>query len=106
MKFAKRILFFLPGVKPARQAAQYAAEAAPVAVSQVGLPHIMLIVLVVFAGLIEGHTAAAIAAGLAAGTELFYLAPKFMPPTGERRMAFGFAGLHVFVCISILAGLA
>jgi len=105
MKFAKRILKWLPFVQPMHRAAGYAAEAAPVAFSRVGLPHTMLFVLVFFAGLLEGHQAAAAAAIIAAGAELFILAPKFMSGTNERRMAYHFAGIHGFVLLAIILGM-
>jgi len=103
--FVKRILFFLPGVRPAKQAAHYAATAAPVAFSRVGLPHTCLIILVFFAGGLEGHAGVAMAALISAVAEVLIVAPSLGAGTFQRQMAYVFAGIHVFIALAVSAGM-
>jgi len=104
--FAKRILLSLPFVRPASRAAQCASEAGPVAFSQVGLPHTMLILMVMFAGALEGPAGVVGAAFLSALAELLVIAPKLPAGTFQHQMAYVFAGIHVFIASAVSAGLA
>jgi len=104
-KIAKKIFLGVPFVRPLSCASAMAAEAAPVAVSRIGLPHTLLFSFIPFAGWAGGYTAAAFAAAAAALAESLILSTKHKPKSNEWNMCAGFCGLHLFVFIALLAGL-
>jgi len=106
IKFAKRILLFVPFASPARQAAACAKEAAPVAISQIGLPHTLLIIMVMIAGALEGTGGIIMAGMLSALAEVFIIAPSLAAGTFPRQMALVFAAIHCFIASAVAVGLA
>jgi len=105
LNFAKRILLaairFLPFASPVRKVSQNIEVAAPVAVSPVGQPHLILASIVPFAFIMEGAYAAMLASFIAAGMEVFVLAVKQEKHSREWKLAMGFSVVYLMCALAI-----
>jgi len=106
IKFARRILIaaskFIPFVGPIRRASGNIKEAAPVAFSPAGRPHLILASIVPFTLFVGGLLAGTAGAGVCLIFEIIVLRPKFAVDEQGYKLANCWAIIHGMAVLVII----